>query len=255
MAKQKKKADAPVKSFACEHCKFVGKSKAGITKHTNAQHLALSQSQREQAKRVLIPKKTEAKRKKSGTKKRTQAKKIDWDKAYAWFIEDTSRTYKDVAKQFGVSKTSVERNAKVTLDDGSWCTWAERRQMLGDEAQKKAEDEYRKSVPARNEEHLKQYRNLQIATSNKIALLANQGQWVVNPQTGQKFKVQEFDARQLADAAKALQIAINGERVVMGLATSVSTIKPGENDKGQGWGELLVMAMERVAQEEPDDDE
>lgn len=105
-------------------------------------------------------------------------------------------------------------------------------------------------MPARNEEHLKQYRNLQIATSSKIAMLANQGQWVINPTTKQKFKMQEFDARQLADAAKALQIAINGERVIMGLATSVATIRPGENEKGQGWGELLAMAMERVAQED-----
>ena len=179
-----------------------------------------------------------------------KATKIDWSAAYAWYLEDVTRTYSDVAKQFGVSTTTVERQAKVDNDDGSWMTWAERRLELGEEAKKKAEDEYRKSVPARNEEHLKQYRNLQIATSNKIAMLANQGQWVVNPNTGKKFKLQEFDARQLADAAKALQVGINGERVVMGLPTSVSTIKPGtDSDTGKGWGDLLAMAMARVAEE------
>ena len=243
MAKQTKKADTPQKSFACDVCSFVGKNASGLKRHALAKHSAAG-------KHVATPKKTQAKRQKSSTKKRNQAKKIDWDKAYAWFLDDATRTYKDVAKQFSVSKTSVERNATVTLDDGSWCTWAERRQMLADEVKKKAEEEYKKSVPVRNEEHLKQYRNLQIATSSKIAMLANQGTWVINPQTGQKFKIQEFDARQLADAAKALKIAIDGERVIMGLATSVATIKPGENEKGQGWGELLAMAMDRVAQED-----
>lgn len=234
------KADAPKpeKVFACEHCKLVAKTSAGLKRHMLAKH----------------PKSGVKAKPKAGTKKNS-SRRFDHDKAFAWFLEDATRSYGDVAKQFKVTKQAIERIAKVTLDDGSWCTWAERRQMLGEEARKKAEDEYKKSVPVRNEEHLKQYRNLQIATSNKIALLANQGQWVTNPTTGQRFKIQEFDARQLADAAKALKIAIDGERVIMGLATSVATIKPGENDKGQGWGELLAMAMDRVAQEGSTDEQ
>lgn len=194
---------------------------------------------------TFSPKQLDAKR------KAVRVGKIDWASAYRWYLEDATRTYSDVAKQFGVATRSVEVKAKITLKDGSWETWAERRLKLGDIARKKAEDDYKKTVPARNEEHLKQYRNLQIATSNKIAMLANQGEWVVNPKTGKKFKLQEFDTRQLSDAAKALKIGIDGERVVMGQPTSVSTIKPGtDSETGKGWGELLALAMARVAEDD-----
>lgn len=183
------------------------------------------------------------------------ATKIDWNVAFAWFLEDASRSYSDVAKQFDVSKRSVERKAFVNNDDGSFETWAERRQRVGDEARKDAEDAYRKSIPAREEQHLALYRNMQVATGVKVNLLVNQGDWLVNPKTGKKVKVQEFSARELADAAKALKLSIDGERVILGLSTSVSTIKPGENEKGQGWGELLSMAMKRVEEAENEDDE
>lgn len=239
-----KQVSTPAKVNTCDACGFVAKNSTGLKRHVSAKHSD-----------VAKPTKTTKSASKPKVKRKSKGRKFNHDHAFAWYLEDATRSYADVAKQYGVTKKTVEQAAKVTLDDNSWCTWAERRQMLGDEARKKAEEEYRKSVPVRNEEHLKQYRNLQIATSNKIALLANQGTWVVNPQTGQKFKVQEFDARQLADVAKALKIAIDGERVIMGLATSVATIKPGENDKGQGWGELLAMAMDRVAQEGSDNEQ
>ena len=180
--------------------------------------------------------------------------KVDWDKAFAWFMEDATRSYSDVAKQFDVTKRSVERKATVVLENGSWVTWAERRQQVGDEVRKKAEDDYRKSIPAREEQHLIQYRNLQIAVGTKVNMLANQGEWLRNKE-GKKIKVQEFSARELADSAKALQIAVNGERVILGLSTSVSTIKPGENEKGQGWGELLLMAQKRIAEADNDESE
>lgn len=183
----------------------------------------------------------------------SNAGKVDWNKAFAWFMEDATRSYADVAREFDVTKRSVERKAYVDNDDGSFETWAERRQRVGDEVRKKAEDDYRKSIPAREEQHLALYRNLQLATGVKINLLVNQGDWLVDPKTGKKVKVQEFSTRELADAAKALKLSIDGERVILGLSTSVSTIKPGENEKGQGWGELLLMAQKRVAEAESDE--
>ena len=183
------------------------------------------------------------------------ATKIDWNKAYEWFMGDASRSYSDVAKEFDVSKRSVEKRATVLDGKGGWTTWAEKRRELGEIAKKEAEDAYRKSIPAREEQHLALYRNMQLATGVKVNMLVSQGDWLVNPKTGKKVKVQEFSARELADAAKALKLSIDGERVILGLSTSVSTIKPGENEKGQGWGELLTMAMKRVAEAEGDDDE
>lgn len=118
--KKTTKADTPEKVFACEHCKFIGKNGAGLKRHVSIKH-------------------TDVKPKKSTKAKSAQkkSKKFDHDKAFAWFLEDATRSYGDVAKQFKVTKQAIERIAKVTLDDGSWCTWAERRQMLGDEARKK----------------------------------------------------------------------------------------------------------------------
>ena len=178
------------------------------------------------------------------------SKKFRYDEAYAWYMDDATRSYADVAKMFGVSKTTVENRAKVSItegdDKGTWRTWAEHRQALADEARTKMDDERRKSIPYREEQHLLQYRNLQIAVGQKITTLANEGKWYVDPDTGNRVKIQITDARQLADAAKALKIAIDGERVIMGLSTSVATIKPGEDNKGNGFAELFAMAIQTV---------
>lgn len=162
--------------------------------------------------------------------------KIDWQKAYQWFIADARRSYADVAKEFNVSKQSVERNARTTTEDGESVTWAKRRQLLGENTRKRTDDAYRKSIPVRTEQHLMQYRNLQIILSAKITLLA------------QGNTIQSTDASQLANIAKALKIAIDGERVILGLPTSVAAIKPDADDKRGGWGELLALAMDRVKQ-------
>lgn len=160
--------------------------------------------------------------------------KIDWQKAYQWFIVDARRSYADVAKEFNVSKQSVERNARTTTEDGESVTWAKRRRLLGENAKKQAEAEHKKSVPVRNEQHLLQYRNLQIITSSKISAVASQG------------KIQDIDASQLLSLAKALKIAVDGERIILGLATSVASVKPEANDAKGGWGELLTLAMKTV---------
>lgn len=184
-------------------------------------------------------------------KKAVTSRKVDWNKAFEYYIEDHTRSYADVAKEFGVAKRTVEQSAKYTYTEGdkkgTWVTWAERRQELGEIARKKSEEDYKKTAPARSQQHLLQYRNLQVAIATKVTMLANQGNWYVDPNTGKKIKIQEFDARQLADAAKALKLAIDGERVIMGLPTSVSTIKPGADDEtGKGWGELLMLAMKQA---------
>ena len=182
------------------------------------------------------------------------SRKWDVDAAYQWYMDDATRSYADVAKQFGIAKQTVENKAKISITEGeqkgTWVTWAEHRQNLADEARKAMDDERRKSIPYREEQHLLQYRNLQIAVGQKITTIAGEGKWYLDPDTGNRVKIQITDARQLADAAKALKIAIDGERVIMGLSTSVATIKPGEDNKGNGFAELFAMAIQKVS--EPD---
>lgn len=247
-----KKTPTPSKSFKCSQCEFETTTQGGLNRHVNTKHRSDNVANVEKVKKA----KPAAKRKSNkAPNKKKGSRKLDPVKAYEFYFADNTRSYADVAKEFGVAKQTIENIAKVTIksgpDKGTWKTWAEHRQDLVEEAQKLRDAEYRKSIPVRNEEHLKQYRNLQIATSNKITALALQGEWLVNPKTGAKVKVQEFDARQLADVAKALKLAIDGERVILGLATSVATIKPGSDDEtGKGWGELLALAMKQAGNEQ-----
>jgi hypothetical protein len=221
----------------CSKCSFKAKNAGGLTTHVNAKH-------RKGAPARATGKSTAHQRGKA---------KIDWNKAYEWFIADHTRSYSDVAKQFGVTKKSVENNAKYVYTEGdekgTWCTWAERRRELGEIARKNAEDEYKKSAPFREEQHLIQYRNAQILASQKIAMMSKEGTWLVDPKTQQRFKVNEISGRDIKDIIVGLRSAIDGERIIMGLPTSVSTIKPGDSEKGMGWTELLMMAMARVEQE------
>lgn len=249
-----KKTPTPNKSFACSQCDFKTTTQGGLNRHVNTKHRVDNAVNVDEQKPKAKP---AAKAKKKAQPKRRTHRKLDPVKAYDYYFSDATRSYADVAKEFGVSKQAVEAIAKVDVEEvvngkksKSWVTWAEHRLDLVEEAQKKRDEEYRKSIPVRNEEHLKQYRNLQIATSNKITMLAMQGEWLVNPKTGAKVKVQELSARELADAAKALKLAIDGERVILGLATSVATIKPGSDDEtGKGWGELLALAMKQASDE------
>jgi hypothetical protein len=173
--------------------------------------------------------------------------KVDWNKAYTWFIEDATRSYMDVAKKFNVTKRAVERQAAKVSPDGSKTTWAMRRRLLGEKADKKTEQDHKKSAVARNEQHLMQYRNLQIVISSLIAEIAQQGKVLIDPTTGERIRVSSVDASQLASLARALKTAIDGERVIMGLSTSVSAVKPESEDGfGKGWGDLLALAVDRT---------
>ncbi len=174
------------------------------------------------------------------------AQKINWNKAYSWYIEDYTRSYSDVAREFKVTKRAVERKATKVLPDGSKNTWAMRRRLLGENAEKMTEQDYKKSVPARNEQHLLQYRNLQVVISTRIAMLAQEGKEYINPENGQRIRIPSFDASELAGLARALKTAIDGERIIMGLSTSISATKPEiEEGVGKGWGELLALAMKQ----------
>lgn len=245
------------KSFACPQCDFKTTTQGGLNRHVNTKHpvdnaIVDNVETKGKAKRAAKP---AAKRKSNKVPaKKKGSRKLNQVKAYEFYFADNTRSYADVAKEFGVAKQTIENIAKVTIksgpDKGTWKTWAEHRQDLVEEQQKLRDAEYRKSAPVRSEQHLMQYRNLQIAVSQKITALAASGEVYVSP-TGKRVKIQDFQARELADVAKALKLAIDGERVIMGLPTSVSTIKPGaDDDTGKGWGELLMHAM-KAANEQP----
>ena len=244
------------KKFDCKQCEFTTTTQGGLNRHVNAKHPvdnAIIIDSEKAPKRKRAAAKPKGKSNKVAAKKKG-SRKLDPVKAYDFYFADNTRSYADVAKEFGVAKQTIENIAKITIksgpDKGTWKTWAEHRQDLVEEAQKARDVAYRKSAPVRSEQHLLLYRNLQIAVSQKITAIASEGQILVDPATGKKVKVQATDARQLADVAKALKLAVDGERVIMGLPTSVSTIKPGADDEtGKGWGELLALAMKQAANE------
>ncbi len=250
--------------FQCSHCDFRTTTKGGLTRHVNVKHNGLiPESMRagrgtQRINPIKTPKTKPNKKSNKVKPKKQGARKLDPLKAYKFYFDDNTRSYADVAKEFGVATQTIANIAKVEYDEvingkktKSWRTWAEHRQVLIEEQQKKRDAEYRKTAPVRSEQHLLQYRNLQVAVSQKIAVLAREGRVLVDATTGERIKVGEFQARELADVAKALKLAIDGERVIMGLPTSVSTIKPGaDDDTGKGWGELLAHAL-KAANEQP----
>lgn len=163
-----------------------------------------------------------------------QTTKIDWLKARQYYLEDATRTLAEVAKEFGVSK-------RVTEERASREGWAELRQELGEKAyelwQKRIIDEKAKA----ESRHLQQYRNLQSLVNRRINSI---------------FKSKEEpDALEVHRLARALKTAADGERVVLGLPTTVGSLtdKDGNDSISAGLAGLIKAAT-TVVKETGDND-
>lgn len=183
--------------------------------------------------------------------------KIDWVQARNWYFADATRSYSDVAREFGVVKRSVEAQAKKAIDAaGSPTTWAVLRRDLGDQAMAQHDEKLKAQLSARDESHLGMYYDLQALVAKKIATLHKgevlkdrDGRPCFYPDThdnaGEPIIVMPA-ASELDRTAKALIAAVNGERVIRGRPTSVQAMtgKNGEDLQGVGWADLIRAAQE-----------
>lgn len=188
--------------------------------------------------------KTTVSKPKSIKKARIQPTKIDWFEARKVYLEDSTLSYSDIAKKFKVSKTSVESRANP---EG----WSLLRQELGEKAFTKFTEKLLDTKSSANNRHLTHWQNLQALANNAIIDMAerryftNKAGQLVLDKDGNPIPT-PINTFALEKLGKALKDAINGERVVLGLPTSVSAITdPQGNSVWSGFSDM-VKAAEKV---------
>ena len=129
-------------------------------------------------------------------------KNIDWVAAKQYYLESFTRTYADVAEEFKVSSQSVEQK-------GSEESWVKSRKDLGEKALEEFESNKVVEIAKAKKSHLDKYRILMQIVNLKLVDMS-------------AIKSPDIKASELKSLADALEKAINGERLILGLPTSVS---------------------------------
>lgn len=183
------------------------------------------------------------KSKKTPVKRTKQKTKIDWVEARHYYLRDSTISYADVGKQFKVSKTTVEKRGKA---EG----WVELRQELGEKAYSEFTQKLLDDKTEAQSRHLQHYRNLQALANSSIQSMANHTYYrdkhnhLVLDKDKNPIPV-PINTFELEKLAKSLKIAIDGERVILGIPTSVSAVT--DKDGGnvwEGFAEMMKAADE-----------
>lgn len=143
--------------------------------------------------------------------------KINWTLAKKDYLEDPTMSYRKLADKYGVAKKTVEQHATV---EG----WPGTRQRLANVTITNVETEIVDRNSQINEKHNKQYVDMQVLAIN-IVRMANQTMNKAATAKGiENLSIYEKDfisPRGLKDLYESLKIAMDGERVTVGLPTSV----------------------------------
>ena len=173
-------------------------------------------------------------------------KNIDWYEARKEYLGDSTLSYEDIAKKYGVSKTAVGNRAKAE-------DWTTLRQDLYERAFSKFTEKLLDEKSSANNRHLTHWQNLQALANNSIVDMAERsyerdrkGHIILIDGNPIPRPINPFELEKLA---KALKVAIDGERVVLGLPTSVSAIT--DPTGGSVWSGFsdMVKAAEKVLSE------
>lgn len=124
-------------------------------------------------------------------------KGIDWIAAKQFYLDDYRNTYLDVSKEFKVSTTMIE-------DHGSKDAWVATRKALGEKAMQEFESNKVQEIANATVRHLSAYQKLTRIVEKRI------------------LNADDAKASELKALADTLEKSINGERLVLGLPTSVS---------------------------------
>lgn len=173
-----------------------------------------------------------------------QKTKIDWFEARKRYLSDTTIGIREIAKEFGVARTTVERRAK---SEG----WTELRQELGEKAFNELTEKLVATKVSANDRHLHHYQNLQALANRSIKemdegtiLLDRKGNPLYERLKDGTVRVirRPINTFELEKLAKAVKTAIDGERVILGLPTSVSALT--DNEGNSPWSGLAALAKE-----------
>jgi len=172
--------------------------------------------------------------------------KVDWFVVRKEYLTDATTSYRELAKKYGVSSTTLEKRAK---SEG----WAELRQELGEKAYSDFTQKLLDTKSEAQSRHLQHWQNLQALANKSIIDIAERsyftdkrGNLIILDGKPIPKPINTFELEKLA---KALKIAIDGERVVLGIPTSVSALSdPEGNSVWSGFSDM-VKAAEKVLSE------
>jgi hypothetical protein len=192
------------------------------------------------------PKKTPKKAPVKKGSSKSGPKNIDWYSARKDYLGDSTLSFEDIAKKYGTSKTAVGNRAKAE-------DWTNLRQDLYERAFTKFTEKLLDEKSSANNRHLTHWQNLQALANNSIVDLAERN--YERNKAGHLILVdgkpipKPLNTFVLEKLAKTLKIAIDGERVVLGLPTSVSAIT--DPTGGSVWSGFsdMVKAAEKVLSE------
>lgn len=147
--------------------------------------------------------------------------KIDWISALQDYLSDGFMTYKDIAEKYKVSTTAVEKHASAA-------GWGELRNKLGEQATNLIIKRLASRKAQANDRHLSNYTTLTSKVMLAIEKLSD-----------------ESDPGDIVSLAKALKVAQDGERVVLGLPTHVNAITGKDGDNvWSGFADMIKAAKE-----------
>lgn len=130
--------------------------------------------------------------------------KIDWFQVRKDYIQDASVSYNDLALKYGVSQRAVQER-------GTSEGWPELRKSLAEKAFMQFQSNLLGQKSKAQERHLLNWQNLQALANRRIQEVAEAKKTMV-------------DAKELKDLAATMKMAIDGERVVLGLPTTVGAL-------------------------------
>lgn len=156
--------------------------------------------------------------------------KIDWTAALQDYLTDGFCTYKDIAEKYKVSVTAVEKHASAA-------GWVDLRSRLGEQATNLIIKKLATKKAQANDRHLSNYTVL----TQKVMLAID------------KLSA-ESDTGDIVALAKALKVAQDGERVVLGLPTHVNAITGKDGDNvWNGFADMVKAAHDVVTSKEGGD--
>ncbi len=175
-------------------------------------------------KKVQLKSAPKVAKKKPTAKKKTVRKTtphIDWVSALQDYLTDGFCTYKDIAAKYKVSVTAVEKHASAA-------GWVQLRSQLGERATNMIIKKLATKKAKANDRHLSNYEVLTAKVMLAVDKLSD-----------------DSDPGDIVSLAKALKVAQDGERVVLGLPTSVNTITGKDGDNvWSGFAEMMKAAKE-----------
>jgi hypothetical protein len=152
-----------------------------------------------------------------------QKTKIDWNKAKVMYVSDSTVSYLAVSKAFGVSHKAVkERGLKER--------WRDQRVMMSEKVTERLIDRTVDELAEVNERHTNIYKRMQALglselniAMNEIVRLQEQAKVTGRPLNLRKEGV--IGQQSLKFLFDGLKIAMDGERITLGLPTAVSVSK------------------------------